>query len=350
MEKIFERPIFFERNRVFRIYKGGLLFHDFFGDKPEDGNYPEEWVASSVRAMNLESSDEKEGVSKIKGANLYLDEALKQYPNEILGDCPKWDVLVKLLDSGIRLPMQCHPDRDFSRKYFHSEYGKAELWIVIATRKNAKLFLGFNQKIDQAAFTELVERSLTDKECMTEYVNELSVKKGDVYLIPPRTIHAIGYGCLILEVQEPSDFSVCPEYWCGDRKSAPYEMYMDLEPEVALKCFDYTLYGEAPINMARKIPGIKERTESTLQEIVVDREDTPFFAVNRIELNGGSLSLADSPAVYVVTEGTGTLHMDDGYTQDVFKGDYFLLPRCLKGLCRLESSARLEVYVCMPPM
>ena len=66
MEKLFERPIFFERNRVFRIYKGGLLFHDFFGDEAKDGNYPEEWVASSVRAMNLDSTNEKEGISKIK--------------------------------------------------------------------------------------------------------------------------------------------------------------------------------------------------------------------------------------------------------------------------------------------
>ena len=115
MEKLFERPIFFERNRVFRIYKGGLLFHDFFGDEAKDGNYPEEWVASSVRAMNLDSTNEKEGISKIKGTELYLDEALEKYPREILGDCPKWDVLVKLLDSGIRLPMQCHPDREFAK-------------------------------------------------------------------------------------------------------------------------------------------------------------------------------------------------------------------------------------------
>ena len=140
MEKLFERPIFFERNRVFRIYKGGLLFHDFFGDEAKDGNYPEEWVASSVRAMNLDSTNEKEGISKIKGTELYLDEALEKYPREILGDCPKWDVLVKLLDSGIRLPMQCHPDREFAKRYFHSEYGKAEMWIVVATRENAKLF------------------------------------------------------------------------------------------------------------------------------------------------------------------------------------------------------------------
>jgi len=345
---VYEKPIFFERNRIFRIYKGGLLFHNFFGDVAEDGNYPEEWIASCVRAMNLHSDNEKEGISRIKGTELYLDDILKQHPQEILGDCPKWDILVKMLDSGIRLPMQCHPDRAFSQQYFNSEYGKAELWIVIATRENAKLFIGFNQKIDQATFTRLVEQSLIEKECMTKYVNELSVKKGDVYLIPPRTIHAIGYGCLILEVQEPSDWSICPEHWCGDRKSDAYEMYMDLEPEIALKCFDYTFYGDKPINLAKKTPRTQEQTPQTLRQIVVDKEDTPFFAVNRLELNNGSLSLTDAPAVYVITEGKGVLTTGKGYEESVSKGDYFLLPHYLKNQCRILSKGHLEAYVCMP--
>jgi hypothetical protein len=49
-----ESPIFFERNRVFRVYEGGKLFHDFFGDEAVDGNFPEEWIASKVKALNKE--------------------------------------------------------------------------------------------------------------------------------------------------------------------------------------------------------------------------------------------------------------------------------------------------------
>jgi len=58
-------PIFFEQNRVFRVYKGGKLFADFFSDDSEDGNYPEEWVVSSVHALNEGSTDKYEGISKI---------------------------------------------------------------------------------------------------------------------------------------------------------------------------------------------------------------------------------------------------------------------------------------------
>ena len=58
---MYTKPVFFERNRVGRVYTGGKLFHEFFGDAPEDGFLPEEWIASSVVALNkeLETSTEK---------------------------------------------------------------------------------------------------------------------------------------------------------------------------------------------------------------------------------------------------------------------------------------------------
>ena len=74
----YNEPVFFEKNRVFRVYTGGKLFADFFGDDSTDGFYPEEWVASSVRALNEGSTDEYEGVSKIKGTDMYLNDAVEQ--------------------------------------------------------------------------------------------------------------------------------------------------------------------------------------------------------------------------------------------------------------------------------
>ncbi len=55
-----DTPIFFERNRVGRVYKGGMLFSEFFGDKPEDGFMPEEWIASDVKAINKTRVRKKE--------------------------------------------------------------------------------------------------------------------------------------------------------------------------------------------------------------------------------------------------------------------------------------------------
>ena len=118
----YNEPIFFEKNRVFRIYTGGKLFSDFFGDDSTDGYYPEEWVASSVKALNEGSTDEYEGVSKIKGTDLYLSDATEKYRAEILGEREDIGILTKILDSAIRLPVQAHPDKVFSEKYFSSKY------------------------------------------------------------------------------------------------------------------------------------------------------------------------------------------------------------------------------------
>ena len=112
-------PVFFDRNRVARVYTGGKLFADFFGDEPVDGFLPEEWVGSTVRALNEGSTDPTEGISKVKGTNILFSDLIAQYPNEMLGDRKEFDVLVKLLDSSIRLPVQCHPDPCHERERKH---------------------------------------------------------------------------------------------------------------------------------------------------------------------------------------------------------------------------------------
>ena len=75
------QPIFFVRNRVGRVYTGGKLFADFFGDEPVDGFLPEEWIASSVKALNRTMTSEKEGVSKLRDSDMYFDELLKTDPD-----------------------------------------------------------------------------------------------------------------------------------------------------------------------------------------------------------------------------------------------------------------------------
>ena len=121
-----KQPIFFERNRVWRVYTGGKLFAGMFGDEPVDNFFPEEWIASAVHALNKESMSEKEGVSRIAGSNLYFDELLEKNPEEMLGSRKKMRILVKLLDSAVRLPAQAHPDRDYP--------GKAPLTVLTSCR------------------------------------------------------------------------------------------------------------------------------------------------------------------------------------------------------------------------
>ena len=327
------RPIFFEKNRVARVYTGGKLFDELLGDRSEDGFFPEEWIASAVRAINKGSEDPKEGVSKPIDSDLYFDDLLAQNSHDMLGPAGKLRILVKFLDSAIRLPAQAHPDPEFSKVHFHSEYGKTESWIVLGARENAKIFFGFKDGTTEAQFTQAIEDSELDKDAMERLMKSITPKVGDVFLVPAKTVHAIGAGCLILEIQEPTDFTIQPERWCGDYKLSDEEMYLGLSREDAIKCFEF---GEQPSAMIN--PQIVYEENGVTFERLIDRSYTPCFVINRIQCSGGSftLNVKDSYAVYIVTEGEGEI-IGDAFARKLRKGDYFFLPWAAMDKFRIQG-------------
>lgn len=257
-------------------------------------------------------------------------------------------VLVKGLDSGIRLPLQAHPDRAFSEKYFNSSYGKAESWIILETRENACIYLGFKEKMTEDEFVRIIEANETDKHAMDNVLNRIEVKKGDVFFIPAKAVHAIGYGCLLLEVQEPTDFTVQPESWCGDYFLSDYEKYLGLPRNVALKCFSYDLHGEKAVQVFRKTPEILKNEGGYVLESLISNKDTTCFNVNRHTTTNATFTLQNAPAACVVTEGEGEITHGD-YTRSLKKGDYFLIPHCIKGNVKIRATSSLELNECLPP-
>ena len=335
-----KEPVFFERNRVGRVYTGGKLFHGFFGDEPVDGFLPEEWIASSVKALNKEMASEKEGVSRIKDSDTYFDALLAKYPEELLGSKQKMRILVKILDSAVRLPAQAHPDKAFSGKHFQSEYGKTESWIILDTRPGAKIYFGFKDGVDKEVFSAAIDASKTDKDAMERLMEYCEPKVGDVFLVPAKTVHAIGAGCLILEVQEPTDFTIQPEHWCADYELNDREMYIGLSKEDAMDCFSFD---KAP--SAQLTPETAVHENGVKVERVVKPSDTDCFIINRITLENGTYcpSLKDSYGVYIVTNGCGEL-CGEGYVKEIKKGDYFFMPACLMNRYTLKGN--LSVVEC----
>lgn len=342
------QPIFFERNRVFRVYEGGKLFAGFFGDESVDGNSPEEWIASSVRALNRDSKDPDEGLSIVRGAGIQFAELLRRESEAMLGPGGNFAVLVKALDSAIRLPVQAHPDKEFSRKHFKSDFGKTEMWLVLATRPGARIYFGFDHSITSAQFSAAIEASADDKEAMTALLNEVRVEPGEVYLIPARSVHAIGYGCLILEVQEPTDFTIQPERWCGSYRLSDYEMYLGLPKDLALECFDFGLVGASCVARAKKSPRIRLSDQATTLETLIDPRDTPCFSVDRLTLRSSSRPIDDAPCVCIVTRGEGSVVGPAGATA-IKKGDYFFMPHAARGRCLVSTESELELVSCYPP-
>lgn len=333
--KICEKPMFFEKNRVYRVYTGGKLLGDFVCDGSEDGSYPEEWIASSVEALPVEGEPEKAGVSKVEGTDFYLDELIEKYPKEILGNKKEFGVLVKFLDSAIRLPIQAHPDKAFSRKHFNSEHGKEESWIILAKRPGGCVYFGFKEGITREDFSEAIEKSLNDKSVMEPLLVKREIEVGDVILVPAKAVHAIGAGCLILEIQEPTDFTIQPEYWCGETKLTHQDMYIGLDKETALDCFDFE-----PIENVKVAPKLVKNEETIKIEALIDNELTNNFAVNRITLKNGKFVPDRDAAIYVVVEGEGKISGSD-YSRELKQGDYFLMPHNAVGLFTIEGSLTL---------
>lgn len=346
-KKFFEGPIFFEKNRVGRVYTGGALFSRFFGDNSTDGFEPEEWVASNVIALNKVPKSPKEGVSKIKGTDIYFDDLLNQYKDLLLGNRDEFGVLTKVLDSAIRLPVQAHPDKEFSRKHFNSSYGKAESWIVLDCRENASIYFGFNKEYTKEQFKQAVEHSKTDKSVMEKLLNRIEVKPGDVFFVPAKMAHAIGEGCMILEIQEPSDFTIQPEYFCGDYELNHQEMYIGLSEDEAIDVFDFSVFGEKSIDMGRRVPKTLHQENGIKVEDLITYQDTPCFAVKRYTAKENEFALTEKPAVYVVTDGEGKICFE-GKEEKLKKGDYFFLPFSAKETL-VKTSENITLVACLPP-
>jgi mannose-6-phosphate isomerase len=173
------------------------------------------------------------------------------------------------------------------------------------------------------------------------------VRAGDVWLIPATAAHAIGAGCLILEVQEPSDFTIQPERWCDQYRLSDEEMYLGLEPTIALGVFDLSLAGVQAAELWKKTPRTIESNTGCLKEALITYADTPCFAVNRYTLQEGAECSIAGPAVFVVTQGKGTLQ-SSAAVDSCKKGDYFFVSHAA-GKLRVTAGAELQLVECLSP-
>ena len=112
---------------------------------------------------------------------------------------PYFPILIKLIDAKDRLSIQVHPDDTYALKN-EGEYGKTEMWYVVDCEEGEELIYGFNKAIDSAEFARRIKDN-----SLTEVCNCVPVKKGDVFFISAGTLHAIGKGILIAEIQQNSN-------------------------------------------------------------------------------------------------------------------------------------------------
>lgn len=346
MKKLLSEPMFFKKNRVYRVYKGGLGFADLTGDNSTDDNFPEEWLASCVKAINPVYFGKKDGVSMTVDG-YYFDDLLAKFPDLLIGN-RKYDCLVKFLDSAIRLPTQVHPTKEFAKKHFGSPYGKTEAWLVLATRPGAKIYFGFNKNVSKNELSELETKSETDKNIMESVLSGVDAKVGDVYIINAGLIHAIGAGCTILEVQEPTDFTIQPERWCGDYHISTEEEYIGLSKDVALNCFDYSLVKEKALSSARVEPVVVYDDGKLKKESLISYDDTVCFAENRYTLScDAEIIPSYGPSVWICLSGSGIIE-GENYSRKIEKGEYFFLPYAAQCKFAIKTDTNAVFIECLP--
>lgn len=158
-------------------------------------------------AETWECSAHPDGSSQI-ASGLYRGRPLL----DVLKDHPEWmgskvtestgfPVLVKLIDAKQDLSVQVHPDDAFARQV-EADNGKTEMWYVLEADPGARLACGFSHEV-----TKQQVRNAIEEGNLTRYLNHTPVHRGDVFFIPPGTVHAIGGGLLIAEIQQSSNIT-----------------------------------------------------------------------------------------------------------------------------------------------
>ncbi|MCL2107701.1 MAG: mannose-6-phosphate isomerase [Oscillospiraceae bacterium] len=176
---------------------GGRRLVEEYGIGPQGrANCAEAWLLS---ARPNASSVVENGANEGKG----LDRLFTERP-ELFGEkCArkeKFPVLVKFIDAREDLSVQVHPGDDDSAVLLPGESGKDECWYILDAAPGAKIYLGLREAITKAQFTHAIENKT-----LMSYVQPFEVEQGDFFYIPAGTLHAIGRGVLLAEVQQNSD-------------------------------------------------------------------------------------------------------------------------------------------------
>lgn len=174
---------------------GGIKLREEFGKESKLEKLAESW----------ELSCHKDGESVIANGEYKgrtLSEYLAEKPQAKGENCKKFEnfpVLIKLIDARDNLSVQVHPDNEYAQRV-EGEYGKTEMWYIVDCEDNAELIYGFKEEITKDEFRYAIENNT-----LLEKTNSVSVKKGDVFFIKSGTLHAIGKGILIAEIQQNSN-------------------------------------------------------------------------------------------------------------------------------------------------
>ncbi len=303
---------------VFKDYIwGGTKLKSVFGKKSDLDILAESWELSAHR----------DGQSKIVGGEfngLEFNEYLSKIGKEALGEnSARFDyfpLLIKLIDAKGDLSVQVHPDDAYAMEH-EGEYGKTEMWYILGCDEGACLYYGFNRDVTREEYEDAIKNGT-----LTDILNRVPVKEGDVFFIPAGTVHAIGAGILICEIQQNSNTTYRVYDYCRRDKNG------NMRPLHIEKALEVSSLKKSP-----ELPEISKSEETLLAEC-------EYFSVKRLRIDGNKTVVAgkDSFVSFIVTDGSGSLAYNGG-SLEFSKGDSIFVPAgtgdlTVSGKCELIDS------------
>lgn len=264
-------------------------------------------------AESWELSCHKDGPSLIENGNYKgrtLIDFIKSEGRNVLGThCDKFSdfpVLIKLIDAKDNLSVQVHPDNEYALKT-EGEYGKTEMWYIVDCDKGSGLLYGFEKDISKEDFRHHIENNT-----LLDVAKRVDVKKGDVFFIKSGTLHAIGKGIVIAEIQQNSNTTYrIYDYGRKDPDGNPRQLHIDKALEVTDLC-----KAQSTVKYETKI---SDGNRTTLLS------ECEYFTVYHIETETSVSLICDETSFnsILVLDGKGILESDT--TFDIKKGDSFFI-------------------------
>lgn len=297
---------------------GGNRLNDDFSKGIDLSPLAETWECSThPDGPSMVASGEYTGQS--------LVDVLKEHP-EFLGSHPlaaesakqgELPVLIKFIDAKKDLSVQVHPDDAYAMKYENGSLGKTEMWYVMDAARDAELIYGFYRDVDKETLRKSLQEGTVEK-----YLQKVRIEKDDVFFIEAGTVHAIGAGALIAEIQENSNLTYrLYDYNRVDKNGQKRELHIDKALEVM------NVKGSAeprqPMRVLHYQRGCASEFLCRCRYFQVERQ---LINTERCRSMADFQTDSNSFQVLLCLKGCGSVLEEGGEILNFFKGDCIFVP------------------------
>ena len=289
-------------------------------------NVGESWEISGVPGNETVVADGEYAGKKLNELVIEQKDKLVGKANyERFGD--EFPLLIKFIDARQDLSIQVHPTDEIAKRQ-GKERGKTEMWYIMDSDKDAKIYSGLKMQITPEQYKAMVE-----DDTITDALAQYEVKEDDCFFLPAGRIHAIGTGCFLAEIQQTSDVT----YRIYDFKRKDKDgNYRQLHTKEAAECINYTVEDDYRTHYEHK-----KNEGVTLVEC-------PYFTTAVYDLDEPmtlDYSELDSFVILIGLKGEGTITDNEGNTVTISAGESILVPATTETL-KVEGTIKmLETYV-----